>query len=348
MNMINFSIIVPAYNIEEYIRACINSLLEQIYPNIEIIIVDDGSTDKTSSILEEYSNEQKIRIIHQENQGLSGARNTGLTYATGRYIIFVDGDDWLEPDCVEKLSKCINENTGFLLFPYSKIYEKKKVAVHLFDKAQLSLHDDIFLRLFGPVEKKYFSPSKLDNISTAWGKVYRADIAKKVFFTDTKEIGTEDCLYNIQYVLQLPEHAAINYCEDTFYQYNKLNVTSLTSTYKKNYVYQRWNFYHKVEKIIESSNINNKDELVQALRNRIVLELFSIFKNICYSDLSTKEKKVEINKILSMPEYEESFLSFNLNRLPFVWRLFFKPIVHKNVLSVLFLMEASRLLRKVI
>ena len=127
-----------------------------------------------------------------------------------------------------------------------------------------------------------------------------------------------------------------------------MNVTSLTSTYKKNYVYQRWNFYHKVEKIIESSNINNKDELVQALRNRIVLELFSIFKNICYSDLSTKEKKVEINKILSMPEYEESFLSFNLNRLPFVWRLFFKPIVHKNVLSVLFLMEASRLLRKVI
>lgn len=95
--MVKVSIIVPVYNIESYVKKCINSLIDQTYKNIEIILVDDGSTDGSSVICDEYSNKyENVIVIHQENQGLSGARNSAIRRVTGEYIMFVDGDDWIE------------------------------------------------------------------------------------------------------------------------------------------------------------------------------------------------------------------------------------------------------------
>ena len=91
------SIIVPVYNVEPYLRQCMDSLVNQTYQNIEIICVDDGSTDASGAILEEYAAEDcRIRLVHQSNSGLSAARNAGFLLATGSYIMYVDSDDWID------------------------------------------------------------------------------------------------------------------------------------------------------------------------------------------------------------------------------------------------------------
>lgn len=105
------SIIVPIYNAENYIEKCLNSLINQTYSNIEIIAINDESTDNTFSILKNYAEkDNRIILINKENTGVSDTRNIGINRAVGEYIIFVDGDDWLELDAVENMYNCSKEN----------------------------------------------------------------------------------------------------------------------------------------------------------------------------------------------------------------------------------------------
>lgn len=104
-----FSLIIPAYNVEKYIKKCLDSVLDQTYNNYEIIIINDGSTDNTSKILESYKSNKKIKIINQENKGLSNARNTGVSNAKGDYILFIDSDDFIEKELLEILNKTIKD-----------------------------------------------------------------------------------------------------------------------------------------------------------------------------------------------------------------------------------------------
>ena len=104
----SISIIVPVYNVEKYLEKCIDSILNQSYQNLEIILIDDGSTDNSGSICDEYKKkDQRVQVIHQKNQGQSSARNAGLNIAKGSYIGFVDSDDWIEQNMYEKLYKNI-------------------------------------------------------------------------------------------------------------------------------------------------------------------------------------------------------------------------------------------------
>ena len=105
------SVIIPAYNVEKYIAKCIESLLAQTYKNMELIFVDDGSTDATGKICDQYAaNDRRIQVIHQENQGVSSARNKALEIASGQYVGFCDADDWIEEDMYEYLYHLIKAN----------------------------------------------------------------------------------------------------------------------------------------------------------------------------------------------------------------------------------------------
>ena len=98
------SIIVPVYNIENYIRVCVESILAQTYESFELILVDDGSKDNSGILCDEYAAiDSRVKVIHKENGGVSSARNTGLQQAKGKWIMYVDGDDWIEPDMIESL-----------------------------------------------------------------------------------------------------------------------------------------------------------------------------------------------------------------------------------------------------
>lgn len=118
------SIIVPIYNVELYLRKCLNSLLNQTYKNIEIILIDDGSIDNSLKIInEEYISNTKIIYKYQKNAGLSAARNTGIKFSTGDYLCFVDGDDWLREDAIEVLMNVIEQdNSDIAIFNMAYIF----------------------------------------------------------------------------------------------------------------------------------------------------------------------------------------------------------------------------------
>ena len=115
--MVKISIIVPVYNTEPYLEQCLDSIINQTLEDIEIICVNDGSTDNSLSILEEYaSKDNRIRIINQENKGQGFARNNGLKNVNGEYVLFVDSDDWIELNTCEALYKKVNELDLDMLF----------------------------------------------------------------------------------------------------------------------------------------------------------------------------------------------------------------------------------------
>ena len=99
---IKVSVIVPVYNVEKYIRQCLESIINQTYKNLEIIVVNDGTKDNSMKIVEEYLSDERIKVINKENGGIASARNRGIDEATGEYISFVDSDDWLELNTYEK------------------------------------------------------------------------------------------------------------------------------------------------------------------------------------------------------------------------------------------------------
>lgn len=125
---IKFSIIIPMYNIQEYIKKCIDSVLEQDYKNYEIIVVSDGATDNSCKIVESIKN-KKIKLIKKENGGLSSARNEGLKYITGDYIWFIDGDDYIKPKALRKIYDSIDGVfPDVLCFYHYKVFNDKKVT----------------------------------------------------------------------------------------------------------------------------------------------------------------------------------------------------------------------------
>ena len=145
-----YSIIVPIYNVENYINECIDSILNQSLNDYELILVDDGSTDKSSQICDEYANERLVKVVHKKNGGLSDARNCGVDNATGDYIWFIDGDDFVVNDHVLKTIDDAIEENDILSFNYARYvdtenkYLRKKINI----KESESLRDMIKVNAF--------------------------------------------------------------------------------------------------------------------------------------------------------------------------------------------------------
>lgn len=128
------SIILPIYNVEEYISECLDSIVNQTYHNLEIILVDDGSPDNSGSICDEYQQkDDRIVVVHKQNAGVSAARNTGLELATGSYIAFADPDDWLEPDMIEKMVSALKQRQADIAFCrfHTEIMPEEKQYLYL-------------------------------------------------------------------------------------------------------------------------------------------------------------------------------------------------------------------------
>lgn len=116
------SIVIPVYNGQNHIRKCIESLLKQTYENIEIVVVNDGSSDNTDLVLDDVQKEdQRIRVVNQENKGVSYARNVGITFANGEYLLFVDSDDSLKENAIETIMKSIDNDSDLVVFGFSVI-----------------------------------------------------------------------------------------------------------------------------------------------------------------------------------------------------------------------------------
>ncbi|CBK75176.1 Glycosyltransferase [Butyrivibrio fibrisolvens 16/4] len=195
------SVIVPVYNVENQLERCLQSLISQTYTQLEIILVDDGSADNSGDICEKHAaKDSRIRVIHQENQGLSGARNSGLDVATGEYIFFLDSDDYLDVTTLEKMMAQANRcNADIVACGFAHVYDNGTERPFTSSApAQYSGREAVLQMM------------TTNNIcSTAWNKLYKADLWKDIRFPVGRlhedEATTYKLLFNANLVAYLPE-----------------------------------------------------------------------------------------------------------------------------------------------
>ncbi|MFR9018585.1 MAG: glycosyltransferase family 2 protein [Fusobacterium sp.] len=223
------SVIVPIYNVEKYLRKCLNSIINQTYKNIEIICVDDGSPDNSIDILNEFAEkDERIKIIRQENQGLSGARNTGIDNAVGRYIMFIDSDDWVELNMVELMvNKIERDNLDIVICgQYNHYISKDNEVIKEIDLKKLS--NSIFMNY-----RDYF----IENYSfkypfgSSWNKLYKIKIIRenKLYFAEKRL--HEDLLFVFKYISVIKKIGIVKKC---LYHYIVTRTDSITNRINKN------------------------------------------------------------------------------------------------------------------
>lgn len=181
------SVIVTAYNIEQYLPRCLDSLLAQTYRPLEILVVDDGSTDKTPEICDDYAGKNDcVQVIHKENGGVSSARNAGLGAARGDFIGFVDGDDWVDPQMYEKLLEaCLKADAQISVCSYRQFGKGAWQSTTTGNTLELSMEEAVELFVYGR-EGYRISVS-------VWGKLFESRIVKELRFVEGKT--SEDIIY---------------------------------------------------------------------------------------------------------------------------------------------------------
>lgn len=181
------SVIIAAYNIEAYLPRCMDSLLSQTYDNLELILVNDGSTDGTGKLCDYYAaKDVRVRVIHQENRGLSGARNAGLSIARGAYIGYVDGDDWVEPDMYKEMYRaCKLQDAQVAVCAYKQVGNEK--AEQSFTKEHYVLDREEALDI-------YLCDNRLFHIyNSVWSKLFQRELVEGMLFPEGKK--SEDIMY---------------------------------------------------------------------------------------------------------------------------------------------------------
>lgn len=190
------SIVVPIYNVEKYLKKCIDTILNQSYRNLEIILVDDGSTDKSGKLADDFAkSDKRITVIHKENGGLSDARNKGLAIATGKYICFIDSDDYIEKNMIEEVidnMKKENSNISFWGFYVEYVDENEKII-----KRNEVIPNRKIINTKEQIKTIEIDMKFLKCLGYAWNKMYKMDFLKKEKLIFEKGLsGIEDTEFN--------------------------------------------------------------------------------------------------------------------------------------------------------
>lgn len=259
MEKIKYSVILPVYNVEKYLHRCLNCLLNQNYSNYEIILVDDGSTDKSGIICDSYSEKYKnVHVIHQKNQGSGIARQTGINFSTGEYLCFFDPDDVIENGVFEKNLKIINKYKPDVIFNgYKEIRKDFRGQVflkhHIYNNA-IYLQGDQILENFDMISQI--------SIRSLWNKIYRKEflLNNKIYFTQQK-IG-QDALFNFEVYKYL---SSLYISTESFYQYDSTIEDSSVKKYRPYRFLYELRIYNKLKKVFEYSE---KEGEFESLINR--------------------------------------------------------------------------------
>ena len=221
------SIVIPVYNAENYLRECVDSIISQDYKNIEVILIDDGSTDTSSQICDEYDKKyNRINVIHKKNEGVSTARNVGIEESNGKWITFVDADDWIEKDYVSYLYKNGEQNNSEIsltTFPNKVSQENKKYNKLTIDNIQL---------LSGKDAAKMMLYYKI--VISSWNKMFNRNFLRRnnIKFDETMSYGE-----GFDFVINSMIHAN-NVCvgRKKIYNYRVDNVNSAMTVFKEKLV----------------------------------------------------------------------------------------------------------------
>ena len=246
MRNIKISVIIPVYGVEKYIRQCLESVINQSYKNLEIIVVNDGTKDNSMKIVEEYLEDKRIKVINKENGGLSSARNRGIEEATGEYISFVDSDDWINLDLYRKIVENIKDEDVLIfdILEYDEIQKKFKEETMIKNKKDIKKYNKGYLFY---LETQY----------ACWNKIYKREYLKKLKINFIEAIIYEDVCWSMKTLFLTNNIKFLDFI-GYYYRINREgSIIYETKIFKKNLLKEEYS----VKKIYNEIRNFVKDEI---------------------------------------------------------------------------------------
>lgn len=322
------SIIIPVYNVEKYLCRCVDSVLVQTFTDFEVLLIDDGSTDNSGKICDEYARQDnRVKVFHKENGGVSSARNLGLDNATGQWVLFVDSDDWISADLCQDILYMLEVNKADMVcwnyFIDTEVSSKPYSIIN--DELHIVKGEENIVNLIrAVVDSRYwiYMNKFCCDLTPIWNKVYRMDVLRacKIRFNDNMS-RAEDVLFNILYLKNISCVLFTNRCFTHYY----IRSSSITHA-------SDWNSLSQLPYSLNAilDHIDKEDPIVlQCFLLRCIRYVreycFSYFciKSISY--ISFREKICEITKIIGLlPSLRVSGLFFTIKM-----RLYLYLMVHK-------------------
>lgn len=285
-----YSVIIPVYNSEKTIKRCIESLTVQNRPDVEIIIINDGSTDKTESICKSLQAEhENIIYITKENGGVSSARNSGLSVATGEYVMFVDSDDYVDNKCFDTIDKYVKSNADFYQFGFSIVANGLVKEIRESSECHIST----------PREKEAFISKGVvtRSINPPCAKIYKRKIIdeKNLRFCEELSIG-EDLTFVFTFLISTDK---IEGFSDKIYFADISNEESLSRKYRENLSEQLIGVYDSMVKALHKNNTKSKS-LNRALTWLFYRNAYSVANDLSKSKLSFIERRKKLKDMCVM------------------------------------------------
>lgn len=260
------SVIVPIYNVEDYISDCIESIINQTYTDLEILLIDDGSTDNSSRICDEYAqNDSRIKVFHKKNNGVSAARNFGLDIAIGEYIIFVDSDDCININFIKILASSFDDNIDIVIADYYDSYNEK---INFYENVCKKDNQIIKINSNFDCTEKY---AKMN----VWGNMYKRTLIENLRFDENLSIG-EDTLFHY---MVLNKSKYINYIHTQLYYYRHRE----TSVMNEKFSIKKYDEIRSLKKFVSLFKNGTKANKTSAAR--LVLACYIMYnKNYKYKN----------------------------------------------------------------
>lgn len=308
--MYKLSIIIPIYNAEKYLKECLSSLKIDKNNDIEYILIDDGSTDKSCDIYEKYRKFDNVVIIKNENKGVSFSRNMGIKISHGQYIMFVDSDDFLTFNWRKCLDEYI-EDEKYDLVIFSKFYNGEKISISKMKEACLGAKDSNFsiCSIMAPVSKLYYRKFLID---------------EKILF-DEEIINGEDLCFNLEILYKTIKIKVDN---KNIYMYRQ-NFNSSTNKFHENIVKSDIKFQKKISIITKG----DKDYKVKQLRETLCLNaIYLIINRLSISNKKKQEQIMIIEKMLKNEVYYLPLEKYKIykNNLNFLQKLILRLVIIKK------------------
>ena len=282
------SVIIPVYNVASYLREALNSVVNQSYENLEIIIVDDGSIDGSGSICDEYLCDSRVHVIHQENKGLSAARNVGHKKARGLFLLYIDSDDWIESHCIETLFEtAIQTNADVVIAKRCEEYVRK--STYSWKKTDIEVYSGMDII-------SAFLEGRFGDV--VWNKLYRLNSIADIWFPEGhnyEDVATTWILMK----KMAKSHATIAVLGEELFHF-RMRKSSISHTYTYKNIIDGWKAYLKKYETFPDS-----EQLLPSCYMMIVRMWIN------YRAFSMKEKKAAEKTIQEM----KRFSKLNLRRI---------------------------------
>lgn len=321
------SIIVPAYNCIKSLEYCVGSIRQQTYTNFELILVDDGSTDSSGKLCDRFAAEDdRIRVIHKPNGGVSSARNAGINAVTGEYITFCDSDDYLEPDYLEALIQAAESNPdcGHIWCCFQTVtgYQKENAAPNYISEESV-----LYYTL-----KDYMTLHEMWLDTGPWNKLYIAKIIKEsgLHFSEDLSLG-EDWLFNLAYI-DASANNKIAVVTKPLYNYVRGNNDSLDSNYRQDLldIYRRLN----AECLAHLKKWDMSPVQMEKFYNSQFYLYEKVLRNTMRAPDKTKQEKIKWNSTFMQTDEFKSVLS---SRTCYIHPLYLAAYRSRNYANVLFM-----------